>query len=103
MSNLFQGDILAPLGSSKDLRSVLSISWCICSKDTFGLGHYPIEEYIFFSLVTVSRHIQPNQKMVVGRMLVEISLEYTCVNLPHDLRVGCLIFGLSMVYWSFEG
>ena len=101
MSNLFQGDILAPLVSSKGLRSVLSISWCICPKDTFGRGHYPIEEYIF-PLVTVSRHIVPNQQVVVGSVAVEISL-VSSGNLHYDYWLaGCYVVGLSMVYWSFE-
>ena len=35
MNHLFQGDILAPLGSSRGLRSVLSISWFLCFDHVF--------------------------------------------------------------------
>ena len=103
MSNLFQGDILAPLGSSKDLRSVFSISWCICSKDTFGLGHYPIEEYIYIFFGDCIKAYWANQKMVVGSVAVEISL-VSVGNLHYDYWIaGCYVVGLSMVYWSVEG
>ena len=63
----------------------------------------PLKNIYFFSLVTVSRHIGPNQKMVVGSVAVEISL-VSVGNLHYDYWVpGCYVVGLSMVYWSFEG
>ena len=53
--------------------------------------------------MTVSRHIGPNQKMVVGSVAVEISL-VSVGNLHYDYWVpGCYVVGLSIVYWSFEG
>ena len=77
-------------------------SYSYCPKGTVELGPCPNEECLLL-LVAASARTLPNQMMALGGMLVEISLVYTCVNLPHDLRMGCLIVGLSMVFLSIEG
>ena len=78
------------------------VSYSYCPKGTVELGPCPDEECLLL-LVAVSMRTLPNQMMFLGTMLVEKSLEYTCVNLPLDLRVGCFIVGLSMVFLSIEG
>ena len=77
-------------------------NYSYCPKGTVGLGPCP-NEVCLLLLVAASTRTLPNQMMALGRMLVEISLVYTCVNLPLDLRMGCLIVRLLMVFWSLEG